>query len=59
MSSHELQSVLVLTAEFWKMYCGVVDVWSDNHVLIFYTIIYCHYAEHTDELQLDDLQVAG
>jgi hypothetical protein len=23
-------------------------------VLIFYTVIYCHYAEHTDELQLDD-----
>jgi hypothetical protein len=33
--------------------------WSDNHVLIFYTIIYNHYAEYTDELQLDDLQVAG
>jgi hypothetical protein len=25
----------------------------DNHVLIFYTVIYCHYAEHTDELQLE------
>jgi hypothetical protein len=39
--------------------CGIVDVWRDNHVLIFYAIIYCHYAEYTDELQLDDLQVAG
>jgi hypothetical protein len=36
-----------------------VDVGSDNHVLIFCTVIYCHYAEYTDELQLDDLQVAG
>jgi hypothetical protein len=27
--------------------------WRDNHVLIFYTVIYCHYAEHTDELQLE------
>jgi hypothetical protein len=27
--------------------------------LIFYTIIYYHYAEYTDELQLDDLPVAG
>jgi hypothetical protein len=31
----------------------------ENHVLTFYTIIYYHYAEYTDELQLDDLQVAG
>jgi hypothetical protein len=38
---------------------ALVDVWRDNHVLIFYTVIYCHYAEHTDELQLDDLPVAG
>jgi hypothetical protein len=37
----------------------VVDVGEDDHVLIFYTVIYCHYAEYTDELQLDDLQVAG
>jgi hypothetical protein len=29
--------------------------WSDDHVLIFYTVIYCHYAEHTDKLQLGDL----
>jgi hypothetical protein len=36
-----------------------VDVLRDNHVLIFYTIIYYRYTEHTDELQLDDLQVAG
>jgi hypothetical protein len=28
-------------------------------VLIFYAIIYYHYAEYTDDLQLDDLQVAG
>jgi hypothetical protein len=27
--------------------------------MIFYTIIYYHYAEYTDDLQLDDLQVAG
>jgi hypothetical protein len=27
--------------------------------IVFYAIIYCHYAEYTDELQLDDLQVAG
>jgi hypothetical protein len=32
---------------------------GDDHVLIFYAIIYYHYAEYTDELQLDDLQVAG
>jgi hypothetical protein len=31
----------------------------ENHVLIFYTIIYHHYAEYTDELQLEELQVAG
>jgi hypothetical protein len=31
-----------------------VDVGGDDHVLIFYTVIYCHYVEHTDELQLDD-----
>jgi hypothetical protein len=30
-----------------------VDVGRDNHVLIFYIVIYCHYAEHTDELQLE------
>jgi hypothetical protein len=30
-----------------------VDVGGDNHVLIFYTVIYCHYAKHTDELQLE------
>jgi hypothetical protein len=29
---------------------GIVDVWRDNQVLIFYTIIYYHYAECTDEL---------
>jgi hypothetical protein len=39
--------------------CGIVDVWWDNHVLIFYPIIYYRYAEYTDELQLDDLPVAG
>jgi hypothetical protein len=38
---------------------ALVDVWRDNHVLIFYAIIYYHYAEYTDELQFDDLQVAG
>jgi hypothetical protein len=38
---------------------ALVDGWRDNHVLIFYTIIYYRYTEHTDELQLDDLQVAG
>jgi hypothetical protein len=27
--------------------------------LFFYAIIYFHYAEYTDELQLDDLPVAG
>jgi hypothetical protein len=40
------------------MYCGIlsitdvalVDGWRDNHVLIFYTIIYYLYTEHTDEL---------
>jgi hypothetical protein len=30
-----------------------VDVEGGDHVLIFYTVIYCHYAEHTDELQLE------
>jgi hypothetical protein len=53
--------------EYWrKIYiyiymcvCGIVDVWWDNHVLIFYAIIYYHYAEYTHELQLDDLQVGG
>jgi hypothetical protein len=33
--------------------------WSEDHVLNFYAIIYFHYAEYTDELQLDELQVAG
>jgi hypothetical protein len=42
-----------------KSSVGFVDVWGDNHVLIFYPIIYYRYAEYTDELQLDDLQVAG
>jgi hypothetical protein len=40
-------------------YVGFFIVEEDNHVLIFYTVIYCHYAEHTDELQLDDLQVVA
>jgi hypothetical protein len=31
----------------------------ERHVLIFYAIIYFHYVEYTDELQLDDSQVAG
>jgi hypothetical protein len=35
--------------------CGEVE----RHVLIFYAIIHYHYAEYTDELQLDDLQIAG
>jgi hypothetical protein len=30
-----------------------VDVGGDGHVLIFYTVIYCPYAKHTDELQLE------
>jgi hypothetical protein len=38
---------------------ALVDGWRDNHVLIFYTNIYCRYTEHTNELQLDDLKVAG
>jgi hypothetical protein len=43
-----------------QLICGCVDVgWRDNHVLIFCTVIYCHYAEYTDELQLDDLPVTG
>jgi hypothetical protein len=50
-SRHECLCVFIL---LWE-----VDVGSDNHVLIFCTGIYCHYAEYTDELQLDDLQVAG
>jgi hypothetical protein len=32
----------------------IQPMFDDNDVLIFYTVIYCHYAEHTDELQLDD-----
>jgi hypothetical protein len=45
---------------FFKEYiCGIVDVWRDNHVLIFYAFIYYRYAECTDELQLDDLQIGG
>jgi hypothetical protein len=39
--------------------CGIVDEWRDNHLLYFYTNIYCHYAEHTDEHHLEDLKVAG
>jgi hypothetical protein len=39
--------------------CGIVDAGGDNHVLIFYTVIYCHYAEHSDELQLDDNGLAA
>jgi hypothetical protein len=38
---------------------ALVDGWRDNHVLIFYTNIYCFRTEHTNELQLEDLQVAG
>jgi hypothetical protein len=48
-------------APIQQMVCGIfVDVvkWRDNHVLIFYAIIYFHYAEYTDELLLDDLPVA-
>jgi hypothetical protein len=41
----------------WDLFCWCGEV--KRHVLIFYTIIYYHYAEYTDELQLDDLQVAG
>jgi hypothetical protein len=33
-------------------YCGIAYVWRHNHLLNVYTIIYCHYAEYTDELQL-------
>jgi hypothetical protein len=44
--------------EQWVYFVDVVK-WRDNHVLIFCTVIYCHYAEYTDELQLDDLPVAG
>jgi hypothetical protein len=33
--------------------CGVVDVGGDNHLINLCTSIYCHYAEHTDELQLE------
>jgi hypothetical protein len=37
-----------------------VDGWSgEGQVLIWCTIIYYHYAEHTDQLQLDGLQVAA
>jgi hypothetical protein len=42
-------------SEMWVF----VDGWRDNHVLIFYTNMYYLYTEHTDELQLEDLQVAG
>jgi hypothetical protein len=38
---------------------ALVDGWRDNHELIFYTNIYYRYTEHTNELQLEDLQVAG
>jgi hypothetical protein len=30
-----------------------------NHTLIFYTNIHCICTEHMNELQLEDLQVAG
>jgi hypothetical protein len=30
--------------------CGIVDAWRNNHILNFYTNIYCCYNEHTDEL---------
>jgi hypothetical protein len=43
----------------WDLFSMFVVKWRDNHVLIFYTIIYYRYAEYTDELQLDDLPVAG
>jgi hypothetical protein len=46
------------TFTLWGYFVDVVK-WRDNHVLIFYAIIYYHYVEYTDELQLDDLQVAG
>jgi hypothetical protein len=39
--------------------CGIVGVWRDNHVSNFYTNIYCYYNKHKDELQSEDLKVAG
>jgi hypothetical protein len=38
---------------------ALVDGRRDDHVLIFYTNIYCHYTEYMNELQLEDVQVAG
>jgi hypothetical protein len=56
--SHKYAS-LTFTASNLMQLWDFVNVWRDNHVLIFYTIIYYHYVEYTDELQLGDLQVAG
>jgi hypothetical protein len=44
----------------YTLWVFLVDVvkWRDTY-LFFYAIIYYHYAEYTDELQLDDMQVAG
>jgi hypothetical protein len=41
----------------WDFDVDVVK-WRDTY-LFFYAIIYFRYAEYTDELQLDDLPVAG
>jgi hypothetical protein len=38
---------------------ALVDGLRDNHVIIFYTNIYYRYTERTNELQLEDLKVAG
>jgi hypothetical protein len=38
---------------------ALVDGGRDNDVVIFYTNVYCIFTEHTNELQLDDLQAAG
>jgi hypothetical protein len=37
--------------KWWLWCCGVVVAWRDNHILNFYTNIYCCYNEYMDELQ--------
>jgi hypothetical protein len=39
---------------------ALVDGWRDNHILIFYTNIYCRYTQNIrTNYSLEDLQVAG
>jgi hypothetical protein len=45
------RELLNASVSMWSMFyemrvceCGFVDIWRDNHVLIFCTVIYCHYA---------------